>query len=120
MNGLNYYEGFNWDGYAMGKEFMTIGVSELQDFETKKHLGTKVECLITEDKTPYPVKNGKQITNRYEKIVFKVMKDVDVPIESRVIPKNVVAKVYSLKGSNFRNQLSVTCDDIEVIAVKGK
>ena len=54
MKGLNQFLMFNWDAFAEGKSFLVTGVSEYQDFDTKQHLGTKVECVIAADKTPYP------------------------------------------------------------------
>ena len=107
---------FNWDAFAEGKTFVVTGIDEYQDFETKAHLGTKVECVIASDKTPYSFKDGKTFTNRFEKITFKVSKDVNIPIESRVIPKNVVASIYG----EYRNQLSCKCSDIEVVIPKEK
>lgn len=116
MKGLNQFLVFNWDAFSEGKTFVVIGISEYQDFETKKHLGTKVECVISSDKTPYSFKDGKEFTNRFEKITFKVLRNVNIPIDSRVMPKNVVATIYG----EYRNQLSVKCDDIAVAVPKEK
>lgn len=55
---------------------------------------TKVECVIASDKTPYKFKEGEVFSNRFEKISFKVAKDVNIPVESRVVPKNVVATIF--------------------------
>ena len=116
MKGLNQFLSFNWDAFAEGKTFIVTGVSEYQDFETKKHLGTKVDCIIASDKTPYKFKNGEEFTNRFEKISFKVSKDVTIPIETRVIVKNVTASIYG----EYRNQLSVKAEDIQVVMSKEK
>lgn len=116
MKGLNQFLRFDWNAFAEGKSFLVTSVSEYQDFDTKQHLGTKVECVITSDKTPYSFKDGKEFTNRFEKITFKVLKNVDIPLESRVMPKNVVANIYG----EYRNQLSVKCEDIIVAVPKEK
>ncbi len=116
MKGLNQFLVFDWNGFAEGKSFLVTGLSEYQDFETKAHLGTKVECVIASDKTPYKFKEGEVFSNRFEKITFKVAKDVDIPVEARVVPKNAVATIYG----EYRNQLSVKCEDIAVVMPKEK
>lgn len=111
MKGLTQFIRFDWESFAKDKSFVATSVNDYIDYETKEHLGTRVECVIAVDKTPYDLKDGKEFTNRYEKIAFKVRKDINVPLEARVMPKgNVIAKVYG----EFKNQLSVTCDDIVV------
>lgn len=111
MKGLNQFQMFDWNAFAKDKVFIATGMSEYFDFESKQHLGTKVDCVIAVDKTPYEFKNGNTFTNRYEKISFKVGKDVNIPLEARVVPKGVTARVYG----DYRNQLSVICDDIAVV-----
>ena len=114
MKGLTQFQRFDFTAFAEGKTFVVTGIGEYSDFESKQHLGTKVECVIAVDKTPYVFKDGQTFTNRYEKITFKVCKDVDIPLESKVMPKgDVIAKIYG----EFRNQLSVVCDDIAVATV---
>ena len=116
MKGLNQFLSFDWDAFADGKAFIVTGVSEYQDFDTKAHLGTRVDCIILTDKTPYKFKDGEEFTNRFEKITFKVSKDVNVAIDARVVPVNAVASIYG----EYRNQLSVKCDDIQTIMPKEK
>ena len=107
---------FNWAAFAEDKQFVVTGSSEYRDFNTKAHLGTKVECIIAEDRTPYKSKDGQKYSNLYEKITFKVSKDVNIPVNSVVKPVNAVATVYG----EYRNQLSVKCDDIVVVTPKEK
>ena len=116
MKGLNQFLSFDWDAFANGKTFIVTGVSDYLDYETKKHLGTKVDCVIATDNTEYKFKDGEQFTNRFEKISFKVSKDITIPIETRVVPKNVVASIFG----EYRNQLSVKCDDIVAVVPKEK
>lgn len=111
MKGLGQFSVFDWNGFAQGKTFMAVGCKPYEEYETKAHLGTKVECVISSDKTPYKFKDGEVFSNRFEKIVFKVSKDVDIPLDAKVIPKGVTAKVYG----EYRNQLSIICDDIEIV-----
>lgn len=115
MKGLAQFNKFDWDSFANGKQFIVTSVDEYIDFDTKAHLGTKVECIISVDKTPYVFKAGKEFTNRFEKITFKVMKDMSIPLDAHVMPKNVTASIYG----EFRNQLSVKCEDILIATQKG-
>lgn len=94
MKYLNNFLSFNWNEFAEGKSFMVIGISDYQDFDSKAHIGSKVDCVIVTDNTKYKRKDGDNATNRFEKISFKVSKDVNIPIESRVIPVNAVATIY--------------------------
>lgn len=108
MKGLNQFMAFNWDAFSEGKTFVVVGVGEYQDYDTKTHLGTKVDCIIASDNTQYKFKDGEKFSNRFEKISFKVCKDVTVSLDTRVKPVNAVASIYG----EYRNQLSVKCDDI--------
>ena len=114
MKHLNEFIKFDWEKFAEKKSFMVTGISELKDFESKKHLGTKIEAVIIEDGTNYKQKEGECVTNRFEKILFKIYKDVNVPLNSQVLPVNVSASIYG----DYRNQLSVKAEDIKVIDTK--
>lgn len=112
MKKLSQFTKFIFDDFSKGKVYRVTEVSPWTDFETKKHMGTKVGVVITEDTTLYATKDGEVVTNQYEKLTFKIKKDVTVPANARVVPVNPVAVVYG----DYRNQLSVTADDIKVIA----
>ncbi len=116
MRGLNKFLKFDWEAFANEKVFVATGVSEWKDFNTKEHLGTKVDAIIAVDKTIYPFKEGEQYSNQYQKINFKVNKDIKVPLNARVVPKGVKATVYG----EYRNMLSVKCTDIVVVATSEK
>ena len=116
MKGLTQFMKFDWDEFANGKQFLVISTSEYQDFDTKTHLGTKIECVISSDKTVYKYREGEKFSNRFEKIIFKVGKDVNAPVNSYILPKNAVATIYG----EYRNQLSVKCDDIDMVTAKEK
>ena len=112
MKNLSQFSKFDWEAFSHGKEFLVTGCSQLLDFNTKEHVGTRVDCVIYSDNTPYKQRNGETVTNRFEKLTFKVMKkDVSVPVNSMVTVHNAVAVIYG----EYQNQLSVTCDDITVI-----
>lgn len=110
---LNQFLEFDWGKFMAGKEFVCVNVSEWLDYETKKHLGVKVEAAITKDDTHYETKNGEKASNIYEKLTFKVMKDITVPLNARIVPVGVKAKAYGDNG--FVTKLSITCDDIQVM-----
>ncbi|GAB6955715.1 hypothetical protein [Mediterraneibacter glycyrrhizinilyticus] len=111
MKKLNQFVRFLFEDFSKGKVYRVIGVRPWIDYTTKEHMGTKVDVIIAEDNTAYDIKNDEIITNQYEKLAFKIKKDVNIPMNARVIPVNPVAVVYG----EYRNQLSVTADDIKVI-----
>ncbi len=45
MKGLSQFQMFDWDAFAKGKVFIVTGISDYCDFESKQHLGTKVDCI---------------------------------------------------------------------------
>ncbi len=117
MKALYLFFTFLWANFAADKEFTVTGVSDWLDYQTKQKLGTRVDVVISADATPYQSKDGQQVSNLYEKLAFKVHKDITVPIGAKVVPVNAVATVYG----QYRNQLSVKCDDIQVVqAGKGQ
>ena len=111
LRGLRQFLNFNFEKFSEGKFYVVNGTREYKDFDTQNHLGVKVDCYIALDETKYRSKNGEQFTNLGKPITFKVSKDVEVPLGSRVMPKNVVATVWG----KFNNELSVECSDIVVI-----
>lgn len=110
---LSNFVNFDWESFAKDKRFMCTGCSEWKDRDTGKILGTAVEATIIDDKTVYYDKDGNvlNVTNRFEKINIKVKKDVNIPLDSIIKPINVIAKTYG----DFNNQLSVKCDDVQVV-----
>lgn len=112
MKFLALFAYFDWLKFAAGKKFVVIGCSEWLDYKTKQHSGTKVEVVIADDKTVYKSANGSTESNLYEKLTFKVGKDVNIPQKTIVEPVNVTATVYG----EYRNQLSIRCDDIKVLS----
>lgn len=112
MRGLNQFEGFDFTRFCQGKKFVTTASKAWVDYGTKQKLGTVVTVAITEDQTAYkPGKDGKAISNLFEKMNWKVARDVNIPVGVQVEPVDGVATVYG----EYRNQLSVQVADIKVI-----
>lgn len=100
---LSKFQYFDCKGFFKGKRFMSVGLRKSDE-------GTKLEVVIVQDETDYGDCGGEIINNNYEKIVFKVPKKIDVPMNVEVIPLNPRATVYG----DYRNLLSITVDDVEV------
>ena len=113
---LNQFMKFDLNAFLTGKEIRCDEVGELVDYDTKKHLGTKIVAVIVKDDTQYNNADGKAVSNRYEKFNINVLKDVNVSIDAKIMPLDVVkATPYGEKGSNFKTKLSITCNNIKVI-----
>lgn len=102
MKYLRQYEYFDWNGFAKQKKFMTVGISPLTDYETKELIGTKVEVVITSDSTPYERKENEQGSNLFEKLIVKVPKQIDVPMQVEVQLKKCSSNnLWRLSKSTF-------------------
>lgn len=113
---LNQFMKFDLDAFLSGKEIRCNEVGELVDYETKKHLGTKITAVIVKDDTRYNSTDGKRVSNRYEQFNINVLKDVNVPVDAKIMPVDVVkATAYGEQGSTYKSKLSVTCKDIKVM-----
>lgn len=112
---LGEFRSFDWGRFSEEKTFVTTGVRPWQEYangaSTGKRLGTSVEVVILHDRTQYKDRDGEQVSNRFEKLTFKVPEAVDVPLETQVVPVDVVATVYG----DFQNQLSVKCSRIDIV-----
>lgn len=109
MKKLSMFSVFLWDKFEEGKRFVCTGCSEWRDFDSGKVIGTKIETAIIEDRTKYDDPN---VTNLYEKIVFKVGKDIKIPLNSEVRFNGVKATVFG----EYRNQLSCTAENVTVVS----
>lgn len=67
--------------------------------------------MILHDHTKYRDRDGERVSNRFEKLVFKVPRVIDIPVDAQVIPVDVVATVYG----EFQNQLAVKCARIDEV-----
>jgi len=112
---LFLFEHFDADGFFADKVLQITNCSDWKDYKTKELRGTKVECVILVDNTDYgPTKDGKVASNAFEKITAKVPKQVSFPVGAHVKLINPKATIYG----DYRNMLSITCDDIEVVTTK--
>ena len=112
MEYLYAYLRFDVAAFLRDKVLQATACGELVEFETGKHLGTKVTVAIISDKTPYPPgKNGAVRSNLYEKFTVKVNKDISVPVGATVELINPVGTVFG----EYRNQLSVRADDVRIV-----
>lgn len=104
------HEKYDFGGFIAKMQLMVTNISVWEDYATKARLGTKVEVVIIKDDTPYqPGPDGHVQTNLYEKLVFKIRKnEVAVKVGDIVVPKGAEALVYG----DYRNQLSITADDV--------
>ena len=109
MKFLSQFSTFDFARFVDGKELVVVESNPWMDRDTNRVNGTIVTVVIFTDKTVYG--EGRIGSNRFEKLKLKVKKQVSVTPDTRVMPVNVVAKVYG----DYNNQLSVTCDDIRVI-----
>lgn len=111
MKFLNQFQEFDFSRFATGKVFLVVGKRPWLDYDTGAALGTTVECVIYKDETIYKRKEGDTSSNLFEKLSFKVSKPVEVPLRAQVKPVNPKATIWG----EFRNQLSVKAEDIEVV-----
>lgn len=103
---------FDYERFAKGKRLLSVSQQPWKDFKTSEVLGTKIETVIALDKTNYGLKDGEVVSNLYEKLVFKIPKVIEIPMNVEIRPKNPVATVYG----DYQNQLSITAEDIEVLS----
>lgn len=109
---LSRFQYFDIEGFLEKKKLMTIGVQEWKDFDSQKVLGTKVEVVITVDKTDYGTTGGEIVSNLYEKLTIKIpAKLSNVPMNAEVRLIEPEAVVYG----EYRNALSITANNIEVV-----
>lgn len=120
MYNLFQFSKFDFDLFVKEKKITVTSVSDWTEYGTMKHLGTKIVVCITEDKTTYFSKDGKTVSNLMEKFNVKVTKDVTVSVGDVIELVNPTAKAYGKRmpdgsWSKFKDQLSVTCDDIVIV-----
>lgn len=115
MKGLSLYLSFLWPEFVKGKTLKAVSCGPWVDYQTKAHMGTKVEAVIVDDNTVYPTKDGKVISNLYEHMQIKVPKEISVPVGAIVEPIDVEARVWG----EYQNRLSVKAKDIHIINNQG-
>ena len=103
---------FDYESFAKGKRLLSVSQQPWKDFKTSEVLGSKIEAVIAQDKTDYGLKDGEVVSNLYEKLVFQIPMEIQIPVIVEIRPKNPVAIVYG----EYQNQLSITAEDIEVLS----
>lgn len=99
---------FDWEGFAVGKEFEVVACSDWFDYNDKtKRLGVKITLCIVKDDTNY---GEEGFSNAYERLTFKVKTNLPVGDYAKVLkprmsvfPIVTECKIYG----NFNNQLSI-------------
>lgn len=113
MKSLNAFLKFILDQFLNGKELTVTSCGPWVDFDTHEEKGTKVEVAITKDETAYPPsKDGRVVSNLFEKFTIKVPKPLSIPVGAVVTIVNGTATVYG----DYRNQLSVRAEDVKVVS----
>ena len=110
LHHLSQYQSFDFERFAQGKVFLCTGCSPWIEHNTKRKLGTRVEVVIIKDNTQYNTAPDDTTNNLFEKLVFKVAKELNVPSQVHVIPIGATATVYG----EYRNMLSIKCEDIRL------
>ncbi len=108
---LNQFNYFATEEFFSKLGLIAVGKSVWKDFETGSVKGTKVEVVICSDKHDYNLQDGDTVNNIYEKLTIKIPKEIDVPMNAKVRLVNPEANIYG----EYRNQLSITAEDIEVL-----
>lgn len=109
---LGQFSRFDIEWFLEKKKLVIIGYQDWKDYESQNMLGTKIEVVITVDKTEYETNGNEVVSNVYEKLVVKVpekYKDIPLNVEVRLV--NPKAVVYG----DFRNMLSITAESIEIV-----
>lgn len=112
MKNLYQFQKFDLPAFLQGKELTVTGCRPWKDHDTQQELGSVVDTAITKDETDYPPsKDGRVVSNLFEKFTIKVPKAVSVPVGAVVTIVNGTATVYG----DFRNQLSVRAEDVKIV-----
>lgn len=113
MKGLKQFLTFDWDNFGKDKQFLVVGTGDYVEYGTNNKLGSKIDTVILKDNTNYIYKDkDKPFTNLYEKLSFKVTKDVDVPLNSIIVPEG---EIKATVWGDYSNNLSVVCSDIKIV-----
>lgn len=117
MKGLKQFLNFDWQNFSKDKQFLVVGTGDYVEFGTNNKLGSKIDTVIVKDTTNYSYKDkekdkDKPFTNLYEKLSFKVTKDIDVPLNSIIVPEG---EIKATVWGDYSNNLSVICSDIKIV-----
>lgn len=108
---LNMFSYFDAEEFFSKLSLIAVSKSVWKEYGSGNVLGTKVEVVIAGDKHNYNSQDGNVVNNMYEKLTVKIPKDIDVPMNAKVRLINPQGNIYG----EYRNQLSVTAEDIEIL-----
>lgn len=108
---LSQFSFFDAEGFFSKLGLIAVGRSAWKEYGTGTVKGTKVEVVIASDKHNYNTSDGESVNNMYEKLTIKIPREIDVPMNAKVRLVHPEAQIYG----EYRNQLSVKADDIEVL-----
>lgn len=107
MKRLNIFSHVDVETMVSNMELKAMKSEILSDFETKKELGAKYTVLIWSDSNDYGTTG---VSNAGETFTVKMLgqkpKPIETPIDIELV--NPTGVIYG----DYRNQLSVTADDI--------
>ncbi|WP_288396052.1 hypothetical protein [uncultured Vagococcus sp.] len=107
--GLSYFETFDAERYFQKKIIKVMKSETWKDFNTQEVIGSKYTVIVWEDKTEYSKEGVSNVGDTYTvKVKDKEPKNISSPIDAVLI--NPQARVFG----DFRNELSVTADDIKL------
>lgn len=75
MKKLSQFLKFDMNEFSSGKLYQVTGIREWVDYNTKVHMGVKIDTIIAKDTTSYRQKDGELVTNQYERLTFKIKKE---------------------------------------------
>lgn len=114
MKHLYLYQKFDLPAFLNGKELTVTDCHPWKDRDTQQEMVTALDAAVTKDETAYPpTKDGRMVTNLFEKFTIKVPKSVSVPVGAVITIVNGTGTVYG----EYRNQLSVRAEDVKVVQV---
>ena len=107
MKRLNAFSHVDVETMTSNMELKAMKSEILSDFETKKELGAKYTVLIWSDSNDYGTIG---VSNAGETFTVKILgqnpKPIETPVDIELV--NPTGVIYG----DYRNQLSVTADDI--------
>lgn len=116
MKNLTQFISFRIEDFLKEKRLVVVGCRPWTDNNSKDVLGTKVDVVIIVDNTHYERKDGKQVTNRFEKLTLKVPKEIEFPADTEVKAVQATAKVYG----EYQHLLTITCEDVVAVQPSSK
>ena len=125
---LSDFQKFDFVGFLTGKKCEVSSIRPWEEYKdgekTGNTLGIRIDCVITEDRTVYNLKQDESFNNKYRQISFKIEKisvekspvhmgDFIGSLPGCFCPHVVKCTPYGNNG--FLNNLSIVVDGFEKI-----